>query len=189
MPGVMLKKIHGKSGYSIWMQGLDADRVLVMVDGEPVSASTNSTVDLTQISTSEIERIEIVKGASSALYGSSAMGGVINVITRRASQPLAWSVAVDGGSWGDDDLDDASPIASRHIDANLSLQEDRWSFLATGNVRSSDGYDLDKSTFSTQGDAGEKANIFTRLSYRPDANTEFYISPKYYREDIQNQFA
>ncbi|MEM7207446.1 MAG: TonB-dependent receptor [Pseudomonadota bacterium] len=189
VPGLYLKRIHGKSGYSVWLQGLDADRVLVLIDGEPISASTGSTVDLTQISTAEIERIEIVKGASSALYGSSAMGGVVNVITRKSEKPVAWSVTVDGGSWGDDDRDDADAVAARHIGGNFSLQKDKWSVLLTGDVRDSDGYDLDSSTFATQGDEGSKTNLTARLSYRPDEQSEVFLSPRFYREDIQNRIA
>ena len=98
VPGLMLKRIHGKSGYSVWLQGMDSDRVLVLLNGEPVSASTGSSVDLTQISATEIERIEIIKGASSALYGSAAMGGVINVISRRKEKPVSLSLTLDGGS-------------------------------------------------------------------------------------------
>ncbi|WFE69464.1 Plug domain-containing protein [Thiomicrospira sp. R3] len=49
VPGLQLRPIHGKSGYGIWLQGLDANRVLVLVDGHPVSASTGSAVDTTQV--------------------------------------------------------------------------------------------------------------------------------------------
>jgi len=189
VPGVMLKRIHGKSGYSVWLQGMDSDRVLVLLNGEPISASTGSSVDLTQISATEIERIEIIKGASSALYGSAAMGGVINVISRRNEKPLALSVTIDGGSWGDDNLDGSDAIAQRHVGTQVATQQGKWNALAVIDVRESDGYDLDKRTFSTQGNSGTKSNIHTRMGYRPNKHSEIYLSPKYYREDIQNQFA
>lgn len=189
VPGVMLKRIHGKSGYSVWLQGMDSDRVLVLLNGEPISASTGSSVDLTQISAMEIERIEIIKGASSALYGSAAMGGVINVISRRNEKPLALSVTLDGGSWGDDNLDGGDAIAQRHVGTQVATQQGKWNALAVIDVRESDGYDLDKRTFSSQGNSGTKFNVHTRIGYRPDEHSEIYLSPKYYREDIQNQFA
>ena len=189
VPGVMLKRIHGKSGYSVWLQGMDSDRVLVLLNGEPISASTGSSVDLTQISAMEIERIEIIKGASSALYGSAAMGGVINVISRRNEKPLALSVTLDGGSWGDDNLDDGDAIAQRHVGTQVATQQGKWNALAVIDVRESDGYDLDKRTFSSQGNSGTKFNVHTRIGYRPDEHSEIYLSPKYYREDIQNQFS
>ncbi len=61
--GLDFKRPRGKEGQSAVIQGVSANRVLVLIDGEPVSASTGSTVDLTQISTVQIERVEVVKGA------------------------------------------------------------------------------------------------------------------------------
>jgi outer membrane receptor for ferrienterochelin and colicins len=82
LPGVVVKPSQ-KGGYNVQMQGFDGDRVLVLVDGRRVVAPTGAAVDLDQISVANIERIEIMRGAGSVLYGSSAMGGVINIITRQ----------------------------------------------------------------------------------------------------------
>jgi len=81
VPGLQMREVVGKSGYELSLQGLSSDQVLVLIDGLPITASTGSTVDLSQYLISGVERIEVVKGASSAQYGSSAMGGVINIIT------------------------------------------------------------------------------------------------------------
>jgi len=126
VPGLLLKEIHGKSGYEVWLQGLDSDRVLVIIDGEPITPSTGSTVDLTQISTADVERIEIVKGATSALYGSSAMGGVINVITRRPDRPKSYSLTIDGGSYGDHYLEDSSVISAHNLVGKFALKQREW---------------------------------------------------------------
>ncbi len=82
LPGVVVKR-SPKEGYNVQMQGFDGDRVLVLVDGRRVVAPTGAAVDLDQISVANVERIEIMRGAGSVLYGSSAMGGVINIITRQ----------------------------------------------------------------------------------------------------------
>ncbi len=82
IPGVVVKRSQ-KEGYNVQMQGFDGDRVLVLVDGRKVVAPTGAAADLNQISVANIERIEIMRGAGSVLYGSSAMGGVINIITRQ----------------------------------------------------------------------------------------------------------
>ncbi len=67
LPGVYLRTIHGKQGQEVWMQGLDSDRVLVLIDGIPAIASTGSTVDLTQIMVADVERIEMAaRGISRA---------------------------------------------------------------------------------------------------------------------------
>lgn len=84
LPGVVVKR-SPKGGYNVQMQGFDGDRVLVLVDGRRVIAPTGAAADLDQISVANVERIEIMRGAGSVLYGSSAMGGVINIITRQDS--------------------------------------------------------------------------------------------------------
>lgn len=99
--GVYIRPSHGKEGREVWMQGFNADRVLVLIDGRLPIASTGATVDLSQISIAEIERIEVVKGSTSALYGTSAMGGVINIITRKNRASLHVRLDANAGSWLD----------------------------------------------------------------------------------------
>lgn len=81
-PGVEIRR--GIRGRSLRLQGLDPQYVLILIDGERVTGVIDNAIDLTRIKAGEIERIEIVKGASSALYGSDAIGGVVNIITRSA---------------------------------------------------------------------------------------------------------
>lgn len=76
LPNVTLRQIVGKTGYEVVMQGFGGDQVLVLVDGLPLIASTSSTVNLNQYLNTEVEQIEVIKGASSAQYGSSAMGAL-----------------------------------------------------------------------------------------------------------------
>jgi len=85
MPGVVVKR-SVKDGYNIYMQGFDGDRVLVLADGQPLISPSGAAVDLDQISVADIKRIEVVRGAGSVLYGSSAMGGVVNIITTRGER-------------------------------------------------------------------------------------------------------
>ncbi|VUD68749.1 Vitamin B12 transporter BtuB [Thalassocella blandensis] len=80
MSGVVVKK-SVKDGVNVFMQGFDSSRVAILVDGMPLISPTDESVDLDQISALDIERVEVIRGASSVLYGSSAMGGVINIIT------------------------------------------------------------------------------------------------------------
>ncbi|WP_045825708.1 TonB-dependent receptor plug domain-containing protein [Teredinibacter turnerae] len=72
-----------KDGLTVFMQGFDANRVVVLLNGLKMISPTGEAVDLDQVGAMDIERIEVVRGASSVLYGSSAMGGVINIITRQ----------------------------------------------------------------------------------------------------------
>src|SRR5699024_9895519 len=76
--GLTLVSDHG---VGIQMQGMAAEYCLILINGEPAIGRTAGTFDLTRISLSNVKRIEIIKGPSSSLYGSDALGGVINIIT------------------------------------------------------------------------------------------------------------
>lgn len=72
--------------------GFGGQGVLFLVDGERLAGETMDDVDFTRLSMDNVERIEIVKGAASALYGSNATGGVINIITKNSQKPLTLNV-------------------------------------------------------------------------------------------------
>ncbi len=86
---------------TVYMRGTgDSGRVLVLKDGIPINRTYGSSVTLwNTLSLENIERIEIVRGASSALYGSSAMGGVINIITKHPKEGVSGTVTMQGGSF------------------------------------------------------------------------------------------
>jgi outer membrane receptor for ferrienterochelin and colicins len=71
------------TGAGVMLQGIGSERVLVLVDGQPVAGRLSGLLDLSRLPTTMIERVEVVKGPQSTLYGSEAMGGVVNVVTRR----------------------------------------------------------------------------------------------------------
>lgn len=100
VPGVEVQGGH-PVGTGVYLQGLGSERVLVMVDGEPVVGRIAGEIDLTRLPVADVERVEVVKGPQSTLYGSEAMGGVINLITR-APEPgaPAGGVQLTGGSNG-----------------------------------------------------------------------------------------
>ncbi len=89
LPGLEFS-IHGGQD-QVTVQGLSGSYVLFLVDGERIPNDGGNTVDLTRIDPNNIERIEMVRGSSSALYGSNAIGGVINIITRTAKRPIEGS--------------------------------------------------------------------------------------------------
>lgn len=88
-------------GSQMQMNGLGNSYILILVDGKRLHGDNGGQNDLSLIDPARIERIEIVKGAASALYGSDAIAGVINIITRKA--PRGWLVENEtrGGSYAD----------------------------------------------------------------------------------------
>ncbi|MBO7570119.1 MAG: TonB-dependent receptor [Bacteroidaceae bacterium] len=74
------------------MGGYDGNNILFLVDGERMAGESMDNIDFSRLNLSSVARIEIVKGAASTLYGSSAMGGVINIITKDPSSTWAANV-------------------------------------------------------------------------------------------------
>lgn len=92
IPSVELNR-HG-FGASLSSQGLDSKYTLILIDGERMAGESDGNVDLSRINAANIDRVEVVKGASSALYGSNAMGSVINIITKKPNKALDISVNI-----------------------------------------------------------------------------------------------
>lgn len=87
LPGVTVKTAGaGNPTDSISMQGFDSDYVKILIDGIAVSGDIGGSTAVFQIPVEDIDHIEVVQGVSSALYGSDAMGGVINIITKKQKQ-------------------------------------------------------------------------------------------------------
>ena len=86
---------------SLNMQGFGGNAVLFLVDGERLAGETLDNIDYSRLNLDNVERIEIVKGAASSLYGSNAVGGVVNIITRESTEP--WTANVNARYGAHDD--------------------------------------------------------------------------------------
>ena len=86
-------------GNNIQVQGLENSYILILVDGERLSTTPGGPIDFDRLTTANIKKIEVLKGAASALYGSSAMGMVINIITDIPKRPLEGWAKVRYGKW------------------------------------------------------------------------------------------
>ncbi len=90
IPGIETAR-HGY-GPALNMQGLDASYTLVLIDGERAAGETDGNIDYSKINAGNIDRIEIIRGASSTLYGSNAIGGVINIITKKPKNNVDFKI-------------------------------------------------------------------------------------------------
>lgn len=99
VPGLSLANSGGPGKLtSVFLRGTEADHVLVLIDGIKVGSATAGTTAFQDIPIDQIERIEIVRGPRSSLYGSEAIGGVIQIFTRRGEGPPAPFFSATGGS-------------------------------------------------------------------------------------------
>ncbi|MCE9669379.1 TonB-dependent receptor [Myxococcus stipitatus] len=137
-PGVEV--VQNFTGASLRVQGLGPEYVLVLVDGERVGGRVAGSVDLSRLSLEDVEQVEIVKGPSSVLYGSDAVGGVVNFITRKARRPLGAELRVSYG--GLDRLD---------LDGTGEARGESWGLRLTGGLQRRASYDLDTADVGTTG--------------------------------------
>ncbi len=100
VPGVSFSNNGGAGkNTSLFLRGAESDHVLVLIDGMRVGSATTGTTSFQHIPLQQIERIEIVRGPRSSLYGSEAIGGVIQIFTRKGGGELSSFAAVGGGSY------------------------------------------------------------------------------------------
>lgn len=116
---------------SIFMRGTESRHVLVLIDGVRINSSISNSVNFSALNTSQIERIEILRGAGSSLYGSEAIGGVINIITKKGQTdtPMAF--------WGEMGIGTHSLFKSS---VGFSGQSHGLSYNLIGSMANSDGF-------------------------------------------------
>jgi vitamin B12 transporter len=140
VPGVEIRRSgsYGKTS-SITIRGANANQVQVLVDGVRVKSPTLGQVDLSDLSPDLIERIEIIRGAQSTLYGADAIGGVVNIITRKgAGGPLQASVQQEVGNY--DTLASRATVSGAYKILNYALSASH--FESNGQLQN-DGNDVD----------------------------------------------
>lgn len=127
IPGVSTSTISRRaSGQSALIQGFGENSVLVMIDGTPVSQSSSFGFDLNQISTADIQRIEVIKGGASALYGSQAIGGVINIVTKRPSGAAQFQLELSAQSQTAGSENQSSTGSPYGQNGKLHLSGEAW---------------------------------------------------------------
>jgi len=202
IPGVVVKR-SVKDGYNIQMQGFDGDHVLILIDGQPVISPTGSSADLDQIPASNIAQIEVIRGAASVMYGSSAMGGVINIITHKTDEPaLKFDYDISqyqGNTIADGDLNHTIKVHA--IDSFSG-----WRTQLNALIIDDKGYDYDSATVSQDASSVEKKfitlstnksheNLATNIKYQWLSDKKFRDSSAipgqsdviYYQTDVDQQ--
>ena len=175
---------EGDMGSQMQLNGLGNNYILILIDGKRIHGDVGGENDLGLIDPHNIERIEIVKGAQSALYGSDAMAGVINIITKK--HPEAGVYADNTTRYGmHNDLRQHNTLAFNigkfGSQTNFQMQRsDGWQNTAE---EFAEGMVLTDSKNKTV-NAFRNWQIAERLTYRPLSNLEFYADGSYYIKHI-----
>lgn len=152
-------------GSRVRMLGLDSQYVLILIDGERISGRLNNAVDLSRFKVQNIERIEIVKGASSALYGADAIGGVINLITREADKKLSYEMRT---TYGNGSRKNFNTEGEFNTTANMGFRNEYVSGAVSAGYNKNPGYRLVPNSQATTGNAYQDLNTGINLTFNPD---------------------
>ena len=159
-------------GNGIQIQGLDSEYTLLLVDGYPIIGRQSGTLDLDRIAVGNIEKIEIIKGSSSSLYGTDAIGGVVNLITSKTDQPFSLNSNYKISSFNTNDFSvNIGKISEKGHNINAFL-----------NLFNSNGYDLNETDILNTVEPFKNLTAFLRHNY-DYKDLSFFSSFRIFRED------
>jgi len=166
---------------SVFSRGSNANHTLVLIDGIEINdpSNTDGRVDLSHLYIGDVERIEFLHGPQGTLYGSDAIGGVIQIFTRKGSGAPKLSGTLEGGSFGTLNEFGYLSGSTRQLSYTLNAQHtDTNGVSALGNEFRQPNGVLDD-------DGSESRTLSSRLVYTPSDALEFDFSSRYVRTDNQ----
>ncbi len=188
LPAVDVQK-GGKGQAYVSIRGFDQRDVKVLIDGVPALETYYGTVDLSMLPIETVSKITVTKGASSVLYGANTMGGVVNIITKKAGDEPFTELTTSFGDYN-----------TRNVIVNHGAQIDKFNYWLTYGYRDSDGYrvssDFDKNhrhvglgtEFNEDGGKRDlsdytKHTFHGKVGYEPDEDSSLYLSFDYHNNE------
>lgn len=157
----------------IHINGLEGPYTLVLIDGMPIVSGLSTVYGLSGIPNSLLERIEIVKGPASSLYGSEAVGGLINIITKNPKNAPSFSTDVFRNNWGE-----------TNVDLGLKTNVGKTASLLTGINYFNYGNPIDnnKDNF-TDVTLQDRISVFQKWNFNRKSNKLFSMAGRFFYED------
>jgi len=172
VPGVDVQQ--SQLGSEIRLQGFDPDQILILVDGQRMNGRIGGVIDLSRIPVDSIERIEIVEGTASALYGADAMGGVIHIVTRSGDEKLNGTVHARGGT-----------LATADASAGMSMGTSDAKLRVDAGFHRNDAFDRFPEDPATTIDQNTLGNASARGDLKVGADGSVALTGSYSRRDQQ----
>ncbi|HEX6998855.1 MAG TPA: TonB-dependent receptor [Gammaproteobacteria bacterium] len=183
VPGVAVSRGGGLGAVTqVRIRGAEGNHALVLIDGvEANNPVSNSEFDFANLLAADVERIEILRGPQSALYGSDAVGGVINVITRRHGAGLETRAHAEGGSFGTHEIGASLGGGGERASGGVSVTRfatDGTNIARAGGER--DGFEHEAVTLDGRIEAGPRLALAGMLRYSDsmqDFDTQDFAFP------------
>jgi len=157
---------------SISINGLQGPYTALLIDGSPIFGNLAAVYGLNGIPTGIVERVEVIRGPNSTLYGSEAMAGVINIITKKPGNEPRFSTEIKAGTLG-----------TSNANMALSSTVKKWSSFTGVNTATAHGFiDKNNDGFADRPDF-ERISLFSKWNLSRDKNREMSIAARYYQED------
>lgn len=179
-PGVEIVQNGGPGATSgVFLRGTNRGQTLVLIDGVRLASSTVGATSLEAIPLDQIERIEVLRGPASSLYGSDAIGGVIQVFTRRGAQQFSGNVSAGYGTY-----------QTRSLAVGISGPMGPLMFALQAGGTRSDGFNaiVDPANFSYNPDRDGYSNENVSGSVGLDLAPGQTLNAQYFRNRLNNQF-
>lgn len=157
----------------IHINGLEGPYTMILIDGMPIVSSLSTVYGLSGIPNSLVERIEVVKGPASSLYGSEAMGGVINIITKNALTAPRLSVDLMTSTWSEDNID---------LSTKFNVGKKAASLLSLNYFNFTKRIDQNKDNF-TDATLQNRISVFNKWNFQRKENRLASLALRYLYED------
>lgn len=165
------------SSTSFSLRGNQSDHSLFLIDGVRIGSATTGGASLASINLATVERIEIIRGPKSNLYGADAIGGVVNIISRKTSDPSVLNIET---SFGSNNTSETTAVAG--------LNGDRFNFTAAANVLHTDGIDNTESTDGVHGDDDAYRNNSLALNLRYQLSDSATLRLSYNQNETESEY-
>lgn len=176
LPGVQVASSGSLGSLTqIRIRGAEGRHTRVLIDGVEVNTTVSGEFDFSNLLADDIERIEVIRGPMSAVYGSGALGGTINIVTRTPNGPPRASLRVEGGSFG-----------TRDIAARVGAGNALGYIAVNGQWRQVDGFNI--APVGSEKDGTEIANVGLRagLRFGPNARLDLTLRHTDKRADFDD---
>jgi len=157
----------------IHINGMEGPYTLVLIDGMPIVSALSSVYGLSGIPNSMVERLEVVKGPAASLYGSEAMGGIINVVTKNPDSAPRFQIDGFGTSWSEYNLDIATKLVSNNKLSGL---------LGVNYFNYTNPMDKNKDGF-TDIAPQNRVSVFTKWNFKRKDNRTASLGARYVYEN------